>query len=230
MHYLDEIIRVFSEFNEKFANKPLLVSVRRGLTYMIPLVLIGSIALVFLSLPIPAYQNMMKEVFGSRWEDIFLYIRDGTFNILSLVMVISISYSYIVEYREFHTHNMSPIIAASVSLASFFAISGTSKEGFNVENFGVIGAFIAILTAISSSWLFLKLSSIEALRIKAFTDGANSVFNYALDSIFPAAITITAFAAVNHTLTVIFDISNIQSFISDFFSYIFFNIESFLGN
>lgn len=224
--HLNEMVRIFTEFNEQIGNKTLLASVRRGLTYMIPLVLIGSIALVFLSLPIPAYQNMMREGFGSQWESIFLYIRDGTFNILSIIMVISISYSHVVEYRELHAHNISPIIAASVSLASFVAISGISKEGFLIENFGVIGVFMAILTAVSSSWLFLKLSSIKALRIKAFTDGANSAFNYALNSIFPAAITIIAFAVVNHALTIFLGISNIQSFISDFFRDVFVKIES----
>jgi lactose/cellobiose-specific phosphotransferase system IIC component len=219
-------MKTFVRFNEKIGNNTLLISVRRGLTYMIPLVLIGSMALFFLSLPIPAYQSMMEEIFGIHWKSIFLYIREGTFNILSIIMIISISYSYFVEFKELHVHNISPIIAASVSLASFIAISGISREGFLLENLGVMGVFVAIFTAVSSSWLFLKLSSIKALRINAFTDGANSAFNYALSSIFPAAITIIAFAAINHALIIFFGISNIQSFISDFFRDVFAKIES----
>ncbi|EDK32462.1 hypothetical protein [Clostridium kluyveri] len=53
-----KIVGIFSRVDEDLGNSSLLVSVRKGLTYMIPLLLIGSIALVFLSLPIPAYQNI----------------------------------------------------------------------------------------------------------------------------------------------------------------------------
>nr|WP_184310717.1 EAL domain-containing protein [Anaerosolibacter carboniphilus] len=220
------MLKLFSEFDERFEKKPLLISVRRGLTYMIPLMLIGSMALLFVSLPIPSYQRMMLEVFGSRWKNIFLSIHDSTFNILSLIMVICISYSYIIEFGERYEHNVSPIIAASVSLCSFIVISKLSRDWIFTGNFGVIGIFIAMIVSVVSAKLFLKLSSIKTLRIKAFTDGANPVFNYALTSIYPAAITITVFAMISHVLAILFDISDIQSFISDVIRNGFYKIES----
>jgi len=84
--------------------------------------------LVFVSLPVPAYQQLMEEVFGTQWKNIFLYVRDGTFNILSLLMVLSISYSYSAGSDERYGHNVSPIITALVALSSFVAISGINKE------------------------------------------------------------------------------------------------------
>jgi len=224
---LSKLIKLFSEFDQKFGNTPLLISVRRGLTFMIPLVLLGSIALVFLSLPIPGYQRMMEEFFGSQWKNIFLFVRDGTFNIMSLIMVICISYSYCVEYGErYGNNNVSPIIATSVSLGSFIAILGIGRDGFDLANFGVIGVFVAIIVAAASSIIFLKLSSIKALRMNAFTEGANLVFNYALNSIYPAAVTVLIFAIINQVLTVLFGITDIQSFISDFFSNVFLQMDS----
>ncbi|APM37723.1 EAL domain-containing protein [Clostridium kluyveri] len=221
-----KIVGIFSRVDEDLGNSSLLVSVRKGLTYMIPLLLIGSIALVFLSLPIPAYQNMMKEIFGDEWKNVFLYIRDGTFNILSLIMVLCISYSYIIELKEKYNHNVSPIIGCLVSLSSFIVVLGISKDNFSIKNFGVIGIFIAIIVAITSSMVFLKLSSLDFLKINAFTDGASSTFNYASNSIYPAAITIAVFAILNQILISVFGISDIQNFISNFFSEIFFKIKS----
>ncbi|MGI6084122.1 MAG: EAL domain-containing protein [Acetivibrionales bacterium] len=226
MNSMNNITSLLSEMNERIGNKKILVSVRRGLTYMIPLILLGSLALVIISLPIPAYQNMMLVIFGEQWKNIPLYIRDGTFNILSIIMVISISSSLITEYQKDHSLDVNPIIAASVSLSSFIAISGINKEGFEIANFGVIGVFAAIITAVSSTWLFMKLSSVSFLRIKAFPDGANSAFNYTLSSILPAAITITAFASVYHALSMFFGISHIQNFISDLLNSFFNRIES----
>jgi len=226
MRNFSSMAKVFSHLNEKIGDSTLLISIRRGLTYLIPLVMIGSLALVFVSLPVPAYQQLMEEVFGTQWKNIFLYVRDGTFNILSLLMVLSISYSYSAGSDERYGHNVSPIITALVALSSFVAISGINKEGFSIANFGVIGIFMAIMVAVISSMLFLKLCSIGALRIRAFTDGANLVFNDALTSIYPAAITVTAFAGINQALTFLWGISDLQSFIADFFNNTFSRMES----
>jgi lactose/cellobiose-specific phosphotransferase system IIC component len=223
---LNRIIKAFSELDERLGSKSLLNSVRRGLIYMTPLVLIGSMALLFMSLPIPAYQNLMERFFGADWKNVFLYVHDSTFNILSLIMVICISYSYIVEFGEKYSQNLSPIIGASVSLCSFIAISGTSKHGFIIANFGVIGVFTAIFVSVSSAILFLKLNSIRFLRVRAFTDGANSVFSYAITSIYPAAITIAIFALINQGLTAIFGISNIQSYLSNILYNLFSKIQT----
>ena len=122
--------------NDKITNKPLLLAVRNGFTFMIPLVLIGSFALVLLSLPIPAYQNIMTRLFGDEWKNILLYIRDGTFNSFSLIAVICISYSYTREMNEYKDY-VSPVIASVTSLAAFVTLSGINKPGFSISHFGV---------------------------------------------------------------------------------------------
>ena len=209
------MIKTFSALDEKLGNRLLLIAVRRGLIYLIPLLLIGSFALFFLSLPIPFYQDAMDKIMGDHWRFVLVYIRDGTFNIMALLMVLSVSYSYVAEYRDRHGDNVSPIIAALVSLGSFIAISGFSKAGFSIANFGVFGVFVAIIVAVVSSKLFLKLSSFKFLRIKAFSDGANSTYDYAVTSIYPAMLTIIFFALINQILTVMLDISDLQNLISN---------------
>jgi lactose/cellobiose-specific phosphotransferase system IIC component len=221
MGHINKLVENFYEINEKLENRPILIAVRRGLINVIPLLLVGSIALIFSSLPIPVYQAFMKNFLGVQWKNIFIYIRDSTFNIFSLLSVVCISYSYASEFSGRYSHNVSTIIVSLVSLCSFIAISG-----INITNFGVIGVFIAIIVAITSSLLFLKLSSVKFLQIKVFTEGADSTFNYALTAIYPAAITIAVFAILNQILTVIFGISDIQSFISQFLNKMFTRINS----
>lgn len=212
--------------NDRIGQSPLLISIRRGLTYMIPLLLLGSIALIFLSLPIPEYQRMMAVSFGPRWKDLFGFIRDGTFNILSLIMVLNISYCYAVEYCERNRQNISPIITATVALCSFIALLGISRDEFALASFGPVGIFAAIVAATSSSVLFVKLSTLGFLRIQAFTGGANAAFQHAVTSIYPAAITITCFALLNQLLSTVFGIVDIQQSISGLFSSVFSGIES----
>lgn len=201
------------EFNKKLENIPLLVSVRNGLTYMIPLILLGSMALLLLSLPIPAYQSMMGEIFGEEWKNIFMYVQDGTLNILSLLMVVCVSYSFAIEGNEKNRH-ISPIIVPAVSLCSFIAISGISGAGFSISKFGAVGIFAAMLTSIISSVIFIKLSSIDFFRINVFTDGAGTLLNNAMSALFPTAITVGIFAVFNLLMVSVFKISDIQEFLS----------------
>ena len=61
----------------KLANKQMIRVLRRGLLYLMPFVLIGSIVLAMLNLPIPAYQSFMSYIFGEGWWEIGLLIYEG---------------------------------------------------------------------------------------------------------------------------------------------------------
>ncbi|WP_419824979.1 EAL domain-containing protein [Anoxybacterium hadale] len=214
----------FYRFDKIINRIPILIAIRKGLTYMIPLLLLGSFALLINSLPIPFYQSFMAQSLGEDWGLLLTVIHDSTFGMMSLFMVICISYSYANEIGL--KKNTSPIITASVSLASYLAISEISIENFHISSFGASGIFMAIVVSASSSVLFLKFSSLNAFKLKAYTNGADAVFKQALSSIFPAAVTVGIFAAINVTLSNVFHIASIQEFLSTYFSTLFTRIES----
>lgn len=211
--------------NDKIIGKALLRAIRNGFTYMMPLVLLGSFALVMISLPIHSYQQFMSNSFGPNWKNIFEYIRDGTYNSFSLMAVISISYSYAQEINDYRDY-VSPIIAAMISLASFMALYGITKPEFFIANFGVIGIFSALIVAILSSVIFRKLSTIKRFKIRLAADGANPGFNLALSLFLPGAITVGAFACINKIFSYFFHITDFQVFISENLSMLFMNIQS----
>lgn len=192
---------------------------------MIPFVLIGSLALIILSLPINAYQTFMTEFFGNEWKNILQYIRDGTFNSFSLILVVFMSYSFIRERNEFLEYT-SPIIAAMASLGSFMALSGISETGFMMSNFGVVGIFVALLVAFLSSELFFRINKIKVFRFRMLTDGANPNFNNAISLFIPAAVTIATFAVINEAFSYLLNIADFQIFISDSLSMLFSRIHS----
>lgn len=218
------LLNRFYRYDKRISSMPLLIAIRKGLTYMIPLLLLGSFALLIFSLPVPAYQNFMTHRFGESWGYLLTMVRDSTFGIMSPLMVICISYSYASEIGM--KRNISPIIAASVSLASYIAICGISNKDFQISNLGPTGIFVAIIVSAGSSVLFMQLSSWNGFRLKAYTKGADAVFKHALSSIFPAAVTVAFFAGANVMLFRIFHISSIQMFLSDYFSALFAKMES----
>ena len=218
----------FFSFNDSITGNSLLLAVRNGFTYMIPLVLIGSFALVLLSLPIDAYQRLMTAAFGDSWKNILLYIRDGTFNSFSLIAVICISYSYTREINEYKDY-VSPIIASVTALASYVALSGIYKESFSLSHFGVIGIFTALLVALLSSELFRRLTAVRIFKIRMFSDGANPNFNNAISLFVPAAVTVSVFALMSEAMSYFLNISDIQTFISDNLLGLFSRVNSDFG-
>lgn len=215
---------IFLKYSESILQIPVLMAIRQGLAYMMPLILLGSVALVLMSLPIPAYQNMMEGLFGASWKDLFRLIQDGTYGVMSIFMSISISYAYAAEHRR---NTGSPIIAVLVSVASFIAVSGISRSGFTLTAFGVTGMFMSILTAVLSSLLFHKLCTVSFLKVKpVLSDGANSVFSAAMTAIVPACLTVSVFALFNQALVTLLEVSSIFQLISDGLTAFFANIKS----
>ena len=186
---------------------------------MIPLLLIGSFALIFISLPIPGYQDLMGKLFGLKWQLLFDLVKNSTFGIMSIFMVLSISYSYasILSARR-SDFQFSPIINSCVALCSFVIISGLSKNGFSVESFGVTSTFEAIFSALLSSFLFSRLCSLKILRLTSYSDGASAAFNNAIGAVLPAAITILGFAVLHVLLATGLGITDIQGQLSTWFA------------
>ena len=192
---------------------------------MIPFVLLGSMALVLLSLPIEAYQNFMLRLFGEEWKNAFFYVRDGTFNVFSIILVITISYSYAQELNS-RQDFMTPIMASITALGSYIALLGISEAGFSISYFGVVGVFNAFAVSLVSTVLFRKLSSIRAFRIRALFDGANPNFSNAISLFIPASLTIVTFAGINQALSCFVGIESLQEAIASSFNSVFAHIGS----
>ncbi len=218
------LLHYFYDYEVKLSKVPLLNAIRKGLIYLIPLLLLGSFSLLLTSLPIEPYQTFLNYLFGENWQFFLQYIYNATFGMLSPIIVISISYSYISELE--YQIEISPIIGALVSLTCFILISNIDATDFSLTALGVSNIFPAIIIASSSSYFFVKLSVLRAFHLRAFTQGANATFRFALSSLFPATITIVIFAIINRIIIEFYGISHLQQYYADLIESIFAKIDS----
>ena len=134
-------------------------------------------------------------------------IKEGCFDFLAIILLITISYRYA---RLKNIRAMRAISVPVVAVASYIAFLGMHKEGFAVSSFGVNGMFVAIVTAILSSMLFLKLRSLAFFRLRFHTAGTEADFVEALSSLLPALFTILSFAFANQCIVLLFGVASIQ--------------------
>lgn len=138
-----------------------LQAVKDGLILSLPLVIIGSVFLVLGFIPIPGYNEFMAGIFGDEWLTKLLYPVSVTFDVVSIIAAIGISYHLATKYKA------DALSATAISLVTFLLvtpgsveISGTTTNAFALSYLGGKGLFVAIITSLTSteiySWFIRK--------------------------------------------------------------------------
>ncbi|MGL4997661.1 MAG: PTS cellobiose transporter subunit IIC [Cetobacterium sp.] len=131
-------------------------AVRDGLTLSMPLLIVGSMFLIFGFLPIPGYPEFMAKIFGPLWKTRLLYPVQVTFDVMALFIAIG------VAYRLAERKKVDPLSCAVISLTAFllltpFNIAYTHNDillnitGIDIGLIGSKGMFVAILTGLSTT-------------------------------------------------------------------------------
>lgn len=175
-------------------------AIRRGFLKMLPVLMLGAFALVLRSLPIPAYTDFITNFAGGLLLSLFTLINNATFGILSLCMVLTISYCYSSELGF-----NSPEVTVLTSMACFALLIGIGGSAFNINSLGVNGMFTAICSALLGTRMYVHIHirfSKKFLHKRVYVaDGADREFDNSIASVFPCFITVACFALVNFLIT-----------------------------
>ncbi|MBO0419757.1 MAG: PTS sugar transporter subunit IIC [Vagococcus fluvialis] len=160
-----------------------LVAIRDAFMVTMPLMILGALVVMINNLPIPFFQNFMNSIFGGEsWKGFGGSVWNGTF------AIISVAIAFLVAYNLANGYKKDGVSAGIVSVASFFALGGATGMASN-------GLFVALIVAIISTELFVKLTSSDKLVIK-MPDGVPPAVGRAFASLLPAMIIISLFGLV----------------------------------
>ena len=206
----------------------LLLCIRSSLIMLIPVLVIGSMALMLKSFPIDAYQDFIGTFCNGVIANFFSLIYSATFGILSVYVSISISISYTQQIGKDNRHTLGPMIA---SLVAFFIFSGTFDNGaLQTESLGAVGMFTAVIGSLFASWLYDLLSKKMKRSMRLFTEGDDEVFRNTLFALTPTAIVAVVAAVINSISILIFDGNNIHMAFSSGIESIFEGLGRNLGS
>lgn len=171
----------FEIISIKIGNEKHLLAIRDSLMSFIPfLVLAGFITFinwVFLSADF-MIDLLGKDMVG-QLQALFGRISNGTLNIFALALVPMIAYNLSVK-KEYD----KPFLSSIVSLTTFFVVIPFETA---TSTFGTTGILLSIIVSITATELFIKLSSIDKLKIKiegnvppAIIDSFNSIISISI--------------------------------------------------
>lgn len=178
MKRLDKIL----PYVMKFVNSKPIKAIKEGFIYTMPLTIIGSLFLLLAFIPIPGYGDFMAGIFGPDWASPLFQVVGATFDILALVGVFGIAYSYVTHEG---INGVSAGIFAIISLiivnnSYVIAGDGSTVGGVIPKAFlggkGMIAAIIIGLAVgkfytyiIQKKWTIKMPESVPAGVSNAFT-------------------------------------------------------------
>lgn len=182
------------------------LSIKQGLTLVIPFLILGSFALLFQSFPYPPYQEFMGDFLGGRILSILTSVYNITLGSLALLLTVTISLSFgkMAEANEAFYY----AVTAVVSYMAFCGGIAENKEYI----FGPEWVFTAMCITLASCILF-RIGVRAAKKIEMMhTVGAEYLFNLSILNLAPIIIITLVFACAGVLLRQWTGVSNITNF------------------
>ncbi|MBR4703200.1 MAG: PTS sugar transporter subunit IIC, partial [Oscillospiraceae bacterium] len=194
-------------------------TIRSGLVNMIPVLIIGAFALILQTFPVEAYQRFIATLAGGFVLDLLELVYSATFGVLSLYMTIFISRSYMKQKAD----PDAPVGGAlAASVIAFFILAGAYLPDFGKDSMGPKSMFLAILTGLLASRLYLFLfRRTHGKRRDLYSTGADREFNRMLATLFPIAGTALVFGLLNALVMRLFRVDSFRMLLIHGFDWLF---------
>lgn len=205
----------------KFQNSIWAQAVRQGLTIAIPVLILGSFALLLGNFPSDSYQAFLVTWMHGMLSTLLDTIYNISLGSLALVLSITISLSYgmLSDPDRFMIY---PLVSVCSFLAFCGGINSHSEYIFNAE-----WVFTAMCITLLSCSLYRRILIFCSRFEKLHTIGAEYLFNLSIQSLYPVSASISFFALTGYLLRIAWGGNNITNFGSFLFLKIF---GSFSGN
>lgn len=187
----------------RIANYPILVAIRSALILSMPFMLLGSLALLLNSFPLPAYREFMQVYFGDNWRLLGNVIQNGTVAIMSLPLLFSIGQQLAEQYNAgLPIVRANPALVGLVSFACFFCLLRPDMDVLPKHWLGVSGLLVALLTGIAATRLFFFFFRFRESHLYLPGGTTDIIIPQVFNSLIPATVTVLVFACAGTLLQV----------------------------
>jgi len=213
---MEKLFNKLGKVSQKLGGQIHLRSVRDAFASLIPFIIIAGL-MIFVNNVIILPEGFMSKVIDpatlTSWQDIGTSIINGTLNFLAVLLAGACAYHLAVN-KKFENPIAPAFLAISIFVILLPLVTSVipvgAKEAVNV--IGVLslsstnsgGMFVAIITSILSTELFIRLSKNEKLKINIGGEGVPPAVVKSFNSLIPIIITIVIFAIVSFGIKQIF--------------------------
>ena len=196
---LNKLEAIFMLLAEKIGKNKYLISIRDGFLLTTPLLIIGSFFLLIANFPIVGWTEFWARFFGENWTAYMAKPTNATFDIMAILAVIGIAYSFARELK------VDKLSGAAVALVSWFILmpykvsdGTTTLSGIPLDWIGSKGIFIGIITTFVSIHIYAWV--IKKGWIIKMPKGVPPAVSQSFAALLPSAVVLTIFFLINSLL------------------------------
>lgn len=207
--FMDRIGDAIAPIATKMTSNRYLSAIKEGFFGSTPILIAGSIFLLFTSLPFTGYSEFMANIFGDGWMDFFYLPYQASFNLMSIYVVVGMARSLSKYYK------VDEKFAIALSFVGIFVLTPLiyteeGLKGLPLDNFAAKGLFVCMIATAISIEIY-RFCVQKGITIKMPDSVPQNVSN-AFAAVIPAFAIILLFDVLR-TLFVMTDYASAQQFI-----------------
>ena len=189
---------------------PLLETLRRAFTFLVPVFLIGAGALVFQNFPVPAVREFIQTAAGGSLNSVLSLLYSITYGFSAVYLAIALSF---FDTAKIKIHSSARLAACICALACYIVFLGPDVMNGEKALLGytkMSNIFPAILISLLSTRLFLIFYNFIKKRHPAHT-----AFSRSMQTVFPLFLCFAIFGTLAEMITVVHGSSNFNDLLTD---------------
>ena len=207
--FMDKIGDTIAPIATKMTSNRYLSAIKEGFFGSTPILIAGSIFLLFTSLPFNGYTEFMTNIFGKKWMDFFYLPYQASFNLMSIYVVVGMARSLSKYYK------VDEKLAIALSFVGIFVLTpliftADGAKGLPLDNFAAKGLFVCMIATAISIEIY-RFCAQKGITIKMPDSVPQNVSN-AFAAVIPAFAIILLFDVLR-TLFAMTDFGSAQQFI-----------------
>lgn len=207
--FMDKIGDTIAPIATKMTSNRYLSAIKEGFFGSTPILIAGSIFLLFTSLPFNGYAEFMTNIFGKKWMDFFYLPYQASFNLMSIYVVVGMARSLSKYYK------VDEKLAIALSFVGIFVLTpliftADGAKGLPLDNFAAKGLFVCMIATAISIEIY-RFCAQKGITIKMPDSVPQNVSN-AFAAVIPAFAIILLFDVLR-TLFAMTDFGSAQQFI-----------------
>ena len=207
--FMDKIGDTIAPIATKMTSNRYLSAIKEGFFGSTPILIAGSIFLLFTSLPFNGYAEFMTNIFGKKWMDFFYLPYQASFNLMSIYVVVGMARSLSKYYK------VDEKLAIALSFVGIFVLTpliftADGAKRLPLDNFAAKGLFVCMI-ATAISFEIYRFCAQKGITIKMPDSVPQNVSN-AFAAVIPAFAIILLFDVLR-TLFAMTDFGSAQQFI-----------------
>ncbi len=176
MNKKEQMMAKVMEFSAKIQNNVYLDAISKGLMGTLPIMMIGSIALLIAVLPFDAWKTLLTDI-GVR-----TYLMAASTLTTSCMSIYS---AYLIGHRLATSFNENGVTAGILSIFAFFIVTPLNEGALNMTYMGAQGLFTAMIASLLATRIYCALMKNEKIQIK-MPDSVPPVIANTFAGLFPS--------------------------------------------